>query len=518
MDFKIGKKGIKFLVFFTILFSIFALNLSKNKKDFIYVIPKIKNFEVLNKSIGNYSIKSLDLSITPKEIKKTKVFNGGIFYNVPNGKYQISGSYLKSYDKIILEKDSDWEKIYLNLEGIRFTQNEEKFLIFLTICFIAFNTILYIKIKNRIPKKNSLNIMFFLITLKMCLCFRLYTENNVLIFLDFFITRVILIIMIFYFLKNIFPKKLIDRRIIYLILFSIYFYNIIIGLIIYSPQFLVYLVDEHYEFITFIAFLRRCIDFSRVLFFLFLITFFHYRKNLKRKNILSWTVVWITFFIFEFFREIFPNSENLSYFIEVLEIFGIYWALVFYNYKVYSRNVLKVILYTIAIAISYILLFQLKSVIESALILGIVVVLHFYSIVIDRIMYIENKTIDQIYNHLCLVTNIEEFQKVLENEIKKQVNLKKIYVKILLNRKEFFQFINEKTDLKLIPKNFLKLTEYDYAYRVGFNKNEEIALIFVKENDEKLTFGEQIFIMDLSTKISSIINKLRLETLYKELE
>lgn len=508
----------KILIFFTIIFSVLALNISKNKKDFIYVVPKIKNFEVLNPSLGSYSIESLNKDITPKEIKKTKVFNGSIFYNVPNGKYLIKGKYLQSSDEIILEKDKDWEKVYLNLEGVNFSQYEEKFLIFLTGCLILFNGILYIKIRDKIPNRNRLNLLFFLITLKIFLTFRLYTENNTLIFLDFFVTRVILIIMIFYFLKNIFPKNLINKRIIYSILFIIYFYNIIIGLIIYSPQFLVYLIDEHYNFITSVAFLRRCIDFSRVLFFLFLITFLHYRKNLKKNNIFSWIVVWVSFFIFEFFRELFPNYENLSYFIEVMEIFGIYWALVFYNYKVYTRNVLKVILYSITISICYILLFKLKSILESAFILGAVVLLHFYSVVIDKIMYIENKNIDQIYNQLCLTTTIEEFQRVLEKEIKKQVNIKRVFVKILLNKKEFFEFIEEKNNLKIISKNLLKLKEYDYAFKIGFDKNDEIALIFIEESEEKLTFGEQIFLMDLSNKVSSIINKLRLETLYKELE
>ena len=46
------RKSLIFIFLITALFSFKLLELSKVKKDFIYVVPKIKNFEVLERNIG----------------------------------------------------------------------------------------------------------------------------------------------------------------------------------------------------------------------------------------------------------------------------------------------------------------------------------------------------------------------------------------------------------------------------------------------------------------------------------
>ena len=63
----------------------------------------------------------------------------------------------------------------------------------------------------------------------------------------------------------------------------------------------------------------------------------------------------------------------------------------------------------------------------------------------------------------------------------------------------------------------IKLEEYSSTYRVEFNENKYIALIFIEEGDTSLTIEEQNFLLDLSNKIGSIISKVRLDSLYEEL-
>ena len=520
INLKNNQKKLSIIFIITILFSFISLQSAKIKKDFIYVVPKIKNFEVLNTNIGKYSITPFDKSISLEDVEQVNFLNGHIFYNVPNGKYQITGSYINETDEVILEKEKDWEKIYLNLEGVSFSKLEEKFLNILTLCLIGFNIYLYFNTQKRLPKKNILNILFFFLTGKIFFSLRIDPSNNILIFIDFLLTRILLFSMIFYFLKNIFPKKFINlKRIIYFILLLIYFYNIVIALILYSPQYLVYLLEEHPKFLSVVSVLRKTIDLSRTLFILFLISFIVQIKKIKRESLFSWIVIWITYFILEFFKELLPKSENLIYFIDLMEIFCVYWALVFYNFKIYSRNVMRTILYSITITLSYISLFYFKNITESAIILGSTLILDFYANIITKIMHVEDKNIQNIYNRLCLIQDIESFEKTLEEEISKYISCQKIKVKILIHKKEFYNFIkeNENNDL-ILPKENLKISEYDYAYRIGFNKNNEIALIFIKENENPLTLGEQNFIINLSEKISNIINKLRLESLYRELK
>ena len=50
------RKSLVFIFLITALLSFKLLELSKVKKDFIYVVPKIKNFEVLERNIGEYTL------------------------------------------------------------------------------------------------------------------------------------------------------------------------------------------------------------------------------------------------------------------------------------------------------------------------------------------------------------------------------------------------------------------------------------------------------------------------------
>ncbi|EEO35483.1 hypothetical protein [Fusobacterium mortiferum] len=326
--------------------------------------------------------------------------------------------------------------------------------------------------------------------------------------------------LIFYFIQNIFPKKMKKIRILtYTILGIIYFYNVVIALIIYSPQFLIYLIDEHKEFLRVLSFLRKNIDLSRVLFLLLIMIFFNNRKKIKKENIFSWGIIWISFFLLEFFREFFPVAENLTYFIDLMELFSLYWFFIFYTFKIYSRNVLRVILYSMTITLSYVSLFYFKNISESAIILGTVILLDFYALTINKIMYVETPKIEHIYNRLCIINNIEEFERILANEINKELYLDEVRVKILIHKKEILNYVEENLeDSNILPKEILKLKRYDYAYKIGFDKNKEIALVFIKENENSLSLAEQNFLSELFIKSANLINKLRIEYLYREVK
>ena len=73
-------------------------------------------------------------------------------------------------------------------------------------------------------------------------------------------------------------------------------------------------------------------------------------------------------------------------------------------------------------------------------------------------------------------------------------------------------------DSNILPKEILKLKRYDYAYKIGFDKNKEIALVFIKENENSLSLAEQNFLSELFIKSANLINKLRIEYLYREVK
>ena len=370
----------------------------------------------------------------------------------------------------------------------------------------------------KFPKKTLLHPLFVLLVGKIILSLRLAPTNNYLTFLDFLITRILLFGIVLYFLKHIFPKQLENlKKIIYLILILIYSYNLVIGLSLFSPQFLVYLLEFQPNFLRIVSVLRKSIDLTRVLFILFGITFLYYKPKYTLKSILNWGIVWSVFIICEFFREIFPKAENLGYFIDLIEIFSIFWTLVFYSFKIYNKNVLRAIIYTISITLSYISLFYFKTILEPLIIIVSTVIFDISSAVINSIMEVKNPTIDFIYNRLCLIENIDEFEKNLEKELLKAFSLNNVFVKILLHKKELSKYIEEENFSSIVPKESLKLKNFDYAYRISFNKNKEVALIFIEEKELPLTLKDQNLLSILFDKLSPLINKLRLNHLYKEL-
>ena len=224
-------------------------------------------------------------------------------------------------------------------------------------------------------------------------------------------------------------------------------------------------------------------------------------------------------FLLEFFREFFPVAENLTYFIDLMELFSLYWFFIFYTFKIYSRNVLRVILYSMTITLSYVSLFYFKNISESAIILGTVILLDFYALTSNKRMDVETPKIEHIYNRLCIINNIEEFERILANEINKELYLDEVRVKILIHKKEILNYVEENLeDSNILPKEILKLKRYDYAYKIGFDKNKEIALVFIKENENSLSLAEQNFLSELFIKSANLINKLRIEYLYREVK
>lgn len=514
-----NKKSFIFIFLITIVFSVKLLNLSKEKTDFIYVVPKVKNFEVLAKNIGEYTLSPINGTILEKKIEQRNFLNGSLFYNVPNGDYILIGKYKDDSDVYIFRKEKNWEKIYLNLEGIKFSDIQEIFLNFLTVCLIGFNIFIYLNSRHRIPKGSTLKVIFSLLIVKMLFSLRIGFQNNYLIMAEYTITRVILYLLIFYFLENILSKKFKKFRIlIWCCLGIIYFYNITTLLILYSPQFYVYLLEESPAFLDTIRMARRAIDLTRIIFIITFFQFFIQRRKVRKKISFSWLVIGLTYFVLEFFRELFPEERNLYYFIELMELCYIYWCLVFYIFKIYTENVMRAIRYSIGVTLSYISLFYFKTLTEPAVILGTIITLDFYTNIIKNIMKYKNEAVDKIYNRLCLVRDVKTFEKLLQREILKNVTLINAKVKILFDPEEYKEFIIENDDNEIvISKEMIKLEDYSSAYRIGFNENKYIALIFIEEGDTPLTIEEQNFLLDLCDKISNIVSKIRLDSLYEEL-
>lgn len=515
-----SRKGILFILIATFMFSFKLLDVSKNKKDFIYVVPKIKNFEVLEKNRGEYALIPFNRGDEYKEIEKNNFLNGSIFYNVPNGKYLLKWKYKSEEEEIILEKDKDWEKVCLNLEGIKFSKVQKQFLNFLTLCLIGFNIYIYGNSKKRFTNGSRLKLIFFLLLLKMVLSLRVGFQKNYLTMLEFLTTKGVLYLLTFYLMEYVVPKKFkIFRGFIWTSLAIVYFGNVVTFLSIYSPQVYVYLIEEIPRFLETVRSINHIFGLTRIIFVISIFQFFIRRSKTKKKIAPSWIVIGLTYFVMEFFKEIFPNERKLYYFVELMEILYIYWFIVFYTFKIYTKNLMRAIRYSLGVTLSYISLFYFKNLTEPIMILITVIASDFYTNTIEKIMKSKNEQIEKIYNRLCLVRGVSNFERQMEREILKNIEVSAIKCKILIDPDEFNDYVIDlkNTNNLIINKDLLKIDGYDYGYRMEFNDNRYIGLILVKEAEYPLTIEEQNFLRDLSTKVSSIVSQVRMDFLYKEL-
>lgn len=502
----------------SLILGIFLLDKCKNEKDFIYVIPKIKNFEVLSKNIGEYQIIPLEKENT--KISQRNFLNGSLFYNVPNGKYLLKGEYKNEKKEVIFIKERDWEKVQIDLEGQSFSKYQEIFLNILTGFLIAFNIFIFKSVKDRLDREKPLKIIFGLILAKMLFSFRGGFQTDFLILSEYIITRVLCYLIIFYLLDNIISKKYKKFRIaIYIAAGVVYCYNFLFALIVYSPQFYVYMLENYIELLRFIRDLRNIIDLTRIVFVISAFEFLLKRKTIPRKEYLFWAVIGITYFIMEFFQEIFPKERNLYYFIELMEIVFIYWWLVFNVLKSYTKQTGRVIRYTLGVTLAYISLFYYKSLTEPTVILGTMLLLDFYTTTVEKIMLQKNENVEKIYNRMCLVQGTKAFENQLEKEIKRNIDVEDVLVKIFSDFDEYEQYIIDNPGDKniYIPKDRVLLTGYDSAFRVQFNENRYIGAIFIKETENSLNFEDYNFLIELSNTISSAMSRIRINSLYMEL-
>ncbi|MEG0562074.1 MAG: hypothetical protein RR507_05845 [Cetobacterium sp.] len=514
------KKKIIFLIgIITVILGIFLLTSSKENKDFVYVIPKIKNFEVLETNIGKYQLISLDNPSKEIDIEQKKFLNGSLFYNVPNGNYLLQGEYAGETETINFIKSKDWEKIQIGLEGMKFSKHQEIFLNILTVSLIILNLLIFTGVKDRFRKNNDLKIIFILLISKMLLSFRGSFQTDFFILVEYILTRLLLYLLIFYFLNNIINKRYKKFRVfIWISLAIIYVYNFLFVLMIYSPQFYVHLIESHSTFLNVIRLIRKTIDLTRIIFIISIFEFLNKKREIPKSHYLYWFIIGISYFILEFFHEIFPTQRNLYYFIELMEIVFIFWWLVFNSLKSYTKQTTRVIRYILGVTLAYISLFYFKSLTEPTVILLTIIILDFYTTTINQIMSVKNEIIEKIYNRMCLTQNIKTFEMQLRKEILRNINTIDIKVKVFIDFDEYKKYIIDQADDNIfISKEYLLIDDYDLAFRIEFNENRYIGAIFVKEKDNSLSFEEHNFLLELSNKIASAMSQVRINSLYTEL-
>lgn len=513
-------KKILLYIIMTSIFLILILKYdSRNENDFIYIVPRIKYTEVLDRNIGEYSI--LSLNKTYLNFKTKNFINGKLFLNVPNGEYLLRVNYDNQVKYIPFVKNDTWKKMTIYLQGDILSRNQKIVLNIVTLALIILNFNIYLKIKEHIKKVKALDFSFFLLMVKLFFSVKADIENNFMVTIDFLISIILVTNLILYILNYMLDKKYKKMRIfIYILLILTLFHYAIICVNLIFPKVYAHLYQHHEIILIFLQRLYKFINLRRIILIMLVFNLVINKKFLEFTNKFYWIAIIAVYFFLEFFYLLFPKAINLYYFIRLIEYMCIYWGICFINLRIYNQNINRVVRYILGFTISYIVLFYFKDLKDPFLILFTIFILDFYTEALKKIMVFKDKNVEKTYNKLCLAQNELEFKEELEKEIQKNINIKSVSVKLFFNNKAIKKYLNNLNFIEddlYIEKNNIKGTKYSFGIRLAFNKNPCVGIIFIEENSTSLNVEEMRYLSKLAENISSIASNIRLNSIYKEI-
>lgn len=513
------KKILVFIIILVASLSIFLKFISHNEKDFIYVVPKIKYIEVLDRNIGEYSILSPDGEKMNFEMRN--FLNGKIFFNVPNGEYILEINYDNQEKYVSFIKDDNWKKIIITLQGDTFSKKQEIALNLITLTLIILNVFIYIKTNKEIKKDKILNSAFFILILKILFSFRGNFQTDFIKFLEFFISAALGFLIIFYILNNRMNKKYKKIKYLVYVLTALSFvYYTLIAINLLSPQIYTYILSTHEILLTFLRKMYQFINLRRIILLVIMLNLLiNKRFTISPYKFYYFSVIFLYLFM-EFFYIAFPKFINLYSFIKLIEYMCIYWGLVFVSLKIYTPNISRVVRYLLGFTIAYITLFYFKTLLEPGIILITIFILDFYTMTFEKILFVKTEILEKSYTKLCLVQNRSEFEEELEKELKKNLKVKSVLVKIFIDEKEILEYL---TSLDLcennlfIKKENIRKENYSTGIRLAFNGNPYVGAIFIEEYEYEMDIENIKYLIGISEKVAGIANNIKLNSIYKEL-
>lgn len=518
------KNRLLFIILTTVISIVFIGSslefLSEKEKGFIYIKPQIRNVEVLNRNLGEYSI--LNLKKEPLKFEAKDFLDGKIILNVPNGEYILKVDYENNVEYISFEKGDEWKQINIFLDGKVFPKDFKFVLNLITFFLLLLNIFIFMDIKKQLKQDKILYLTFFLLIIKIIVGFRGTLYCDYMKIFELGISLLLGFSIVLYILNNFVKEKYPKAEVIIniLISFAIIYYSIII-FHQFLPQVYTYIFTNYEIFLLILKDFFDFINLRRIVLIIIIFNFIVNYKTLKyHYKFYRLSIIFIYIFL-ESFYIFFPEMVNLSYFIKIIEYIFIYWGVVFISLRTYNKNISRVGRYILGFTLAYISLFYFRTITESLVILFTVILSDFYTNAFEKIMLGKEKLVEKTYNKMCFVQNRNEFEYELEKEIKKNIYIKDVTVKVFTerNEEENYLFIkNIQNEDIFIKKENIKEAQYTLALKLSFNTNPYVGIILLEEYELGLGIEDIKYLENIAEKTSSIASFVRLNAIYKELD
>lgn len=239
-------------------------------------------------------------------------------------------------------------------------------------------------------------------------------------------------------------------------------------------------------------------------------------KQIEIKNI----AMIASFIVLSLVVEFFVNNNKYFYYLNMFEFTYIFWYIFLTDVNTIGKvKILNLKLFQMFLHV-YLFFVMTESVYIAIGVICSFLFLNLYTYFIKGALRVDRSYVENMMNRMYLTKNCIEFKEQLSKELKKNLELNEVEVKILTHREDYKKFLSDRKydeDEIILEKIDIINKKYDYVVRLKYNKNAFVGLILITNRGMKLAYEEKRYLEELSKQISLIASRYRFEKLQEEL-
>lgn len=516
------RMGIYIGIFLTV-FSILTY-LSRDSNNYISIVTNRESLDIFNTNQEKIVLYRKD----GDSLKKIKIFtylNNYMNLNSDSGEYLIEVREKNFPTQKLLEEKNEREPLKVELNYIPKVDLRKNniFLNILTGTFLLFNLRLLYNFKKDILRRKDMILSIILLCLKILLTNSELFSNVILTRINLLITVVLGLYLLLY-VKNksyqIKRDKIIS--VILWILFILYYTGeVIMNSTILNAKILNYLAINYPHILKVSIFLYIWIDAVVIILIMFFIESIKTKKKQIIKQIEIKNIAMIaSFIVLSSVVEFFVNNNKYFYYLNMFEFTYIFWYIFLTDVNTIGKvKILNLKLFQMFLHV-YLFFVMTESVYIAIGVICSFLFLNLYTYFIKGALRVDRSYVENMMNRMYLTKNCIEFKEQLSKELKKNLELNEVEVKILTHREDYKKFLSDRKydeDEIILEKIDIINKKYDYVVRLKYNKNAFVGLILITNRGMKLAYEEKRYLEELSKQISLIASRYRFEKLQEEL-
>lgn len=508
---------------FLAVFSILTY-LSRDSNNYISIVTNRESLDIFNTNQEKIVLYRKD----GDSLKKIKIFtylNDYMNLNSDSGEYLIEVREKNFPTQKLLEEKNEREPLKVELNYIPKVDLRKNniFLNILTGTFLLFNLRLLYNFKKDILRRKDMILSIILLCLKILLTNSELFSNVILTRINLLITVVLGLYLLLY-VKNksyqIKRDKIIS--VILWILFILYYTGeVIMNSTILNAKILNYLAINYPHILKVSIFLYVWIDAVVIILIMFFIESIKTKKKQIIKQIEIKNIAMIaSFIVLSLVVEFFVNNNKYFYYLNMFEFTYIFWYIFLTDVNTIGKvKILNLKLFQMFLHV-YLFFVMTESVYIAIGVICSFLFLNLYTYFIKGALRVDRSYVENMMNRMYLTKNCIEFKEQLSKELKKNLELNEVEVKILTHREDYKKFLSDRKydeDEIILEKIDIINKKYDYVVRLKYNKNAFVGLILITNRGMKLAYEEKRYLEELSKQISLIASRYRFEKLQEEL-